>query len=235
MPCVSLISSKFGQRRKPPTVATKGSLYFNGTSTSNLSIPNDIDLRMGTGDFTIEWYQYLQSGSGNANPRVFSIGSYSTASIAVSIEGANDTSRIFYVWVSGANNMGSADYTNKWIHFAISRSGTSLRVFKDGTQIGNTLTNSTNFNNTTQALRIGNETTTSTGASFKGYITNFRIVKGTALYTANFTKPSSPLTAVSGTVLLLLATDDANKNVDSSSAAKTVTNSSVTWNSLSPF
>ena len=232
-----MIGGKFGQRRKAPTPSgANGSLYFNGTSTSNLSIPNDIDLRMGTGNFTIEWYQYLQSGSGNSNPRVFSIGSYSSASIAVSIEGGVDTSRTFYAWVSGANNMETAtNYTNQWIHFAISRSGTSLRVFKNGTQIGSTLTNSTNFSEAAQALRIGNETTVSTGAAFKGYITNFRIVKGTALYTANFTKPSSPLTSVSGTVLLLLAASDATKNTDSSGLGKTVTNNSVTWNALNPF
>jgi hypothetical protein len=38
---------------------------------------------------------------------------------------------------------------------------------------------------------------------FEGNITQFRIVKGTAIYTADFTRPSLPLTPVPGTILIL--------------------------------
>lgn len=239
MPIVASLAGKaaYGRPQRAALAAPAslgGSMSFSGTSTSNLSIPNDVDFRMGTGDFTIEWFQYMLS-TNNSAPRIFSIGTYSTASIAVSIEGSA-ASRTFYAWISGANSIESGqNYNNQWIHFAITRSGTSLRIFKNGTQIGTTLTNSTNFNDTTHALRIGNETSTSTIAAFNGYITNFRWVKGTALYTSNFARPSTPLTSVPGTILLLLSTNSGTVTADSSGFGKTVSNNNVTWNSASPF
>ncbi len=227
-------SFNFG-RPTPQTVAsTGGSLLFSGAQTANLSIANDIDFRNGSGDFTIEWFQYATT-VGNSFPRIFSIGNFPSQSIAVSQEGS-DTSRTFYAWMSSFNAIESGqNYTNTWIHFAVCRSGTSLRVFKNGTQIGTTLTNSTTFNNTTDVLRIGNESTVSSGAAFRGYITNFRWTKGVALYTSNFPRPSAPLTASANTSLLLLATTSGTATTDSSGKNKTVTNNNITWSSLTPF
>jgi hypothetical protein len=42
---------------------------------------------------------------------------------------------------------------------------------------------------------------------FHGYVSNLRILKGTALYTSDFTVPTSPLTAVANTQLLLSGTN----------------------------
>jgi len=232
MPFAGSVEGKMAFGR--PSAPKGGSLLFDGTASSNLSVPNDVDFRNGTGDFTIEWFQYATT-VGNSFPRLFSIGSYAGQSIAVSQEGS-DASRTFYAWISGANIIESAqNYSNTWVYFALCRQGTNFRVFKNGTQIGTTLTNSTNFNDTTNALRIGNETNTSEVAAFKGYITNFRWTKGVALYTSNFTRPSAPFTASANTSLLLLATSNATASTDSSGKNKTVTNNSVTWNALTPF
>jgi len=235
MPFVGSVEGKvaFGRPTTIATVSNGGSLFFDGTTAVNLSIPNDVDFRNGTGDFTIEWFQYATT-VGNPYPRIFSIGSNPSQSIAVSEEG-NDSLRDFYLWVSGANRIESANYTGAWIYFAVCRSGSSLRIFKNGTQIGSTLSNTTNFNNTSSALCIGNETGPSTIAAFKGYITNFRWTKGVALYTSNFTKPSAPLTASANTSLLLLASTAGTATRDSSGKNKTVTNGGATWSSLNPF
>jgi hypothetical protein len=211
------------------TLTPSGAMSFAGTSTSFLNIGNDIDFRLRTGDFTIEWFQY-QTATGSF-PRVFSIGTYSSASIAVSIEGGS-----FYLWVGGSFVLSaSITFLNQWVHFAICRSGTSLRVFRNGTQIGSTVTNSTDINDTVNAFTIGNETTKSAGASFPGLITNFRWVKGSALYTANFTRPTSVLQDVTNTKLLLIASSAATVSTDTSSTPKTVTNSNVTYSSSTPF
>ena len=221
--------------KKVLSVATGGSMSFSGASTSNLSIPNDADFRFGTGNFTIEWFQYLDSTTGSF-PRVFSIGTYAGPSIAVSLEGSS-SSRTFYFWGSGALAFGtiSSGLNNTWNHFAITRDGTNLKVFRNGTQFGTTRTNSTDFNNTTFALRIGNETSVSSAAAFKGQITDFRWVKGVALYTSNFVVPTAPLSATPETKLLLLATDAASVSNDSSGNGKVVTNNSVAYSSTTPF
>jgi hypothetical protein len=72
-----------------------GSLLFGGVSNSNLSISNDIDFRMESEDFTIEWFQY-QTDS-NSFPRIFAIGNFPSTSIGVSIEG-----NTFFFWASGS-------------------------------------------------------------------------------------------------------------------------------------
>ncbi len=207
-----------------------GSLLFGGVSNSNLSISNDIDFRMESEDFTIEWFQY-QTDS-NSFPRIFAIGNFPSTSIGVSIE-----SNTFYFWSNGSFiNFGNIfPYKNQWVHFAITRQGSNLRVFKNGQQIGSTTTNSTNFNNTTSVLRIGNESTTSNGASFGGNITNFHWVKGFAKYTSNFSVPTINITTLSETKLLLLANVENEPTKDSSPLNKTLTNNNVTWSSLIPF
>lgn len=206
-----------------PAFDLVGTMSFSGVATSNLLVTNTASLRMETGDFTIEWYQYQTDN--NSFPRIFSIGSFPTANIGVSLESGS-----FYYWDNGtARAMGSlGTYKNEWVHFAVSRQSGTLRTFKNGTLLATRANTTTNYTNTS-GLRIGNETNTSAGASYGGYLTNFRIVKGTALYTSNFTRPSETLTAVANTSLLLLATDLANVSADSSGLNQTVTNNSVTW------
>lgn len=220
---------KAGRAKAPVVPVTNGgSMLLAGTASSYLTIANDADLRFGTGDFTIEWWQY-QTDS-NSAPRPFSIGTYPSASIAVSIE-----SGTFYFWNGGARNMGAVSLKNAWHHIAVTRSGTSTRIFIDGVQKGSTLVDSNNYNDTTSTLRIGNESSASTGAGFGGNITNFHWVKGTAKYTANFTPSTTPLTAVSNSKLLLRATDSGSLLTDSSGLGKTVSNNNVTWSSSTPF
>jgi hypothetical protein len=222
MPFVSSVPGKFGFGRSTfvvPTPSQGGSLVFAGTTTSFLSVANDADFRFGTGDFTISWWQNMTAGA--SFPRVFSMGSFPSATIGVSIEGST-----FYFWIGGgANSFGSVSVIGTWNFFAITRSGTSVRVFLNGTQIGTTLTSSYNFNDLTNALTIGNEGAKSSGAAFRGNITNFNWVKGTAQYTANFTKPTTPTTTTANTKLLLLATTSDTATTDSSGAGKTVSNS----------
>ena len=222
------------KKSTPPAVlALDGAIEFNGTDTSNLSIGNDTNLAVGTSQFTIEWYQYQTDSM--SWPRIFAIGTVpGSNSIGVSIE-----SGIFYFWINGSpysfgSAMSTSVYKNKWVHFAVSRDvSNNIRVFRDGSQLGSTVVNNYNFNNTSTALRIGNETITSTNSSYGGWLSNFRWVKGTALYTANFNRPLTPLTNVAGTELLLLATTNGTVTTDSSSRARTVTANNVTWQAFS--
>jgi hypothetical protein len=212
-----------------PPVVVGGSLQFAGTATSNLTITNNSSLRMETGDFTVEWWQYQTDSS--PFPRVFQMGSFPSANIGVSIEGG-----AFYFWANGSAIFGRSvtPYKNAWVHFAVTRQGTNLRLFKNGDQVGTVVFNNTNFNNTTNLLCIANEATASNGAAFGGYITNFHLVKGLAKYTSTFNMPTSPFDVLPNTTLLLKAITTDTATIDAS-GLNTITNNNVAWSSLTPF
>ena len=86
----------------------------------------------------------------------------------------------------------------KWVHIAASRSGGTLRLYQDGIEVTSA---SDSANLTETQLNIGDTTGGSSG-SMHGFISNVRILKGTGLYTSNFTPPTSPLTNISNTVFL---------------------------------
>jgi len=214
----------------PVPILTSGSISFNGNSTSFLTINNDIDFRMGAGDFTIEWFQFQTDN--NSFPRVFQMGSFPNATIGVSIEFGT-----FYFWANGsANSFGNVGvFKNNWVHFAVTRTGNILRCFKNGFQQGNNLNNTTNFTNTTNNLTIANELTKSNSAAFGGLITNFHWVKGFSKYISNFNIPQIPILPLPETKLLLLASNNDNFLSDSSGLNKNVINSNTSWNTNNPF
>ena len=86
-----------------------------------------------------------------------------------------------------------------WFHVAVTRSGSTCRMFINGKQVDST-TNSRDLTHG-NILSIGAQRTTGTNY-YDGRISDLRIVKGTAVYTSNFTPPATPLTAISGTSLL---------------------------------
>ncbi len=212
--------------------SSNGSILFSGTTSTYLTLPaNDNQLLFRTGDFTVEWWQY-QTDS-NAAPRIFSFGTYPTATFGVSIEGGT-----FYLWINGAaNNIGSVGtYKNVFTHFAVTRSGTTIKVFKNGTQLGSNLTSSYDFNDTTNNLRIGNEQSLTNNAAFGGNLKGFNWVKGTALYSSSFTPNYNSISPHADTHLLLNVSDSSNLVTDSSGLGKTVTNTGCTFSSIThPF
>ena len=126
-------------------------------------------------------------------------------------------------WYSAGNLSGvTATYTfntGQWYHLAVSRDSSNVhRVFINGVQVLST-TDSDSI--TMTDFCIGAQSTGSTTDDiWTGYISNFRIVNGTALYTSNFTVPTKSLTAVPNTTLL---TCQGNTIADASSSALSIT------------
>jgi hypothetical protein len=203
-PSISITPSSGGSFVNPPltigsavTVVAQSpftgggnSYQFASSTNSFIGTPGSSDWAVGTGDFTIEWF--VRQTTANSNPRSFSIGTYSTATIANSIEGG-----IFYYWANNGFRYSNSAGTilNTWVHFAIVRQSNITKIYKDGNLLGSQITDNNNITNTSTALTIGNETTKSTASSLIGTLTNFRWVKGLAVYTGNFTRPTSALTA----------------------------------------
>jgi hypothetical protein len=137
--------------------------------------------------------------------------------------------------LGGAFLIGTAIVTDDiWHHVAIVRSGGNITLYVDGAIDG---TYSSSFTVDYTNFAIGSNPSDG-GASiqqlaYQGLITNLRIVKGTAVYTSSFTVPTTALTTISGTQLLLLNGD--TEFVDGSSNQFTITNSgSVTLSTTAP-
>jgi len=195
-----------------PFSPTRWSGYFDG-SGDYLSVADNAALQMGSGDFTIEFWLNFSSLTGYQT--LFNKGYTSAGSLLFQTDNGNGRMRI-YIGSSNVISETGTGSTNTWIHYALVRSGTTLTLYRDGTSSGSA-TNSTNINNAS-TLYIGSSVTTSPDYPFTGYISNLRIVKGTAVYTSNFTPPTAPLTAITNTSLLLNFTnggiiDNASKNV----------------------
>ena len=186
-----------------------GSGYFVGTTDSLLTPSSSTAWSFGTGEFTIEFWMYptalsLTSGIIISN-WTSAAGSYITGQWEF---GCNNTSsgQLVFNWATGASAVSSINSganlptLNTWQHVAIVRSGTTVTIYLNGTSVGSG-TMSTTLG-ATGTLGVGYQQV-NTAQNFVGYLSNVRIVKGTAVYTTTFTPPTSPLTAISGTTFLL--------------------------------
>jgi len=154
-------------------------------STGALTLPSTALLEL-TGDFTIEFWVYAVQDRGRllgfsaANSR-FEINQNSTAET-----GANAYKA--YVYNAGVelfDNVSFGFANQVWHHVALTRSGTSLRLFGGGTLYA------TRENSGTFTVN-GIAGQSSSFIYFDGYIDDLRITKGVARYTANFTPPTAP-------------------------------------------
>ena len=106
---------------------------------------------------------------------------------------------------------------NQWHHIAITRQGTTWKLFVDGQIKAMTSGVTANIIAQGSSMLIGAATGNPGGtAPFNGYISNFRLINGRSLYTYNFTPPLGTLTAVANTAVLLSETTSANVLTDAS-------------------
>lgn len=217
----------------PPPVETGGSISLAGHgSLQFMTVDPSADWALGTGDFTIEWFQKMDVAASSSNARLFSVAIWPTAAIGVSLENS-DT---FYVWINAnmieAGN--SLTFDAQWLHMAVVRESGQLSVYMAGTRI-HTEANSDDVADSGDPLYIG--TQGDLDGKFGGLITNFHWVKGTALYSgASITVPTQPISPVANTKLLLLAMSDPTIINDSSGLDKPVTlNGAATWSAETPF
>ena len=178
-----------------PTIPISYSGYFDGTG-DYLRVPTTTALSFGTGDFTVECWVYKTSAQtssiidgrvdpGGAAPWAFFI----------------DASNFPYFYQGTSYTSTVAVTLNSWTHIAVARSSGTLKIFVNGVQ-GFTGSITTNLDRTAGAFIGVSANTTTPAGYYIGYMSNLRVVKGTALYTTAFTPPTAPLTAISGTSLL---------------------------------
>ena len=200
--------------------------YFDG-SGDYLQAGTSANLALGSGDFTIEGWFFCTGYNGGA-------ALYSTINTYPS-----STGLLFYISnlgvytidVNGTILTGSGTATlNTWVHYAVVRNSNTITIYINGSSIG-TVSSSTNYSD--QYAVIGRTGAGSASNYFLGYISNTRMVKGTAVYTSSFIPSTTPLTAITNTQLL---TCQSNRFIDTSSNAFTITkNGDTSVQRFSPF
>ena len=168
---VDTAQSKFGGA----SALISGSSYCDITSIS--------DFAFGTGAFTIDcWMRFANV---TATQFVFHTGGGTDDTIVLFL---NSSSKLI-MFASNADRItgGTSLSVDTWYHIELARSGSSTKLFLNGTQEGSTYTDSTNY--TATSVRIGGSGTGNRWAD------EVRVINGTAAHTTTFTPPTTPYSA----------------------------------------
>ncbi len=185
---ISTAQSKFGG----------ASALFDGTG-DRLTVTSAGDFGF-AGDFTLEgWFRIS-----------FFASQFFFFDFRLSTDGSVVKPTLYYTsssggsiryFVNGADRITTTSFastTNTWYHIALCKSGTSTKLFINGTQDGSTYTDSNSYVNSNCA--IGDYA--GGGYGLNGYMDEIRF-SNTARYTANFTAPTAAFTDDTNTILLL--------------------------------
>jgi hypothetical protein len=165
---VSTAEKKFGTGSLSIGFGSSG--YIDTPASSTFSFP---------GDFTIECWAKFDASQSTATSALFELNDYQ--------DGILVRSDNTYVNAASIGWTGLVD--TSWKHLAITRSGSTVRWFRDGTVDAYAYTTSSTINSVNGKLRFGANIHTGGGSPMKGYIDEIRVTKGVARYTANFTAP----------------------------------------------
>jgi hypothetical protein len=174
-----------------------GSILFAGTGDT-LSVPDSDDFNLGSGDFTIDYWIFYTSGGNQDAGHIRQNGGAGNDGWSIqSTVGGNISFR------TNGNTDFLASFTpaaTTWAHMAFVRSGNTIAVYKDGTQL-NSAAFSTTIVDSADNLEVGQGTTWSSSwvqsslFPLNGQIDELRISKGIARWTSNFTPPTAAFTS----------------------------------------
>lgn len=221
------VTEQFGPYHADGIVSYSG--YFDGTD-DYLNAGTNTAFAFGTGNFTIECWFYDNGTSVNSAVLVGSSNYGTGTNVQLYYNGV--TNSLVYLGQTGLTITASTNVVeNIWNHVAIVRSGTIVTLFLNGVSVGS-VTDGNNITSTI-AMCVGATANANGNTFFKGYISNVRIVKGTAVYTANFTPSIRPLTAITGTSLLTC--QDTTFKDNSTNNFTVTANGNVTGSLNNPF
>ena len=207
-----------------------------GTSSNNywLEYNHNSAFSPGTNSWTHEAWIYPTGSMSDA-------GIYSTGPHGSKWSSLHMTSQtnIKYVIANGSGTQwnytaSNAVNANQWNHVAlVRRFGTDIKLYVNGSAVH---TNTSNPSVTMGSMdgavfKLGKERFLNSGGAFHGLISNYRYVNGTAVYTANFTPPTEPLTNIANTVILHYGVT----NSGTTGSVGNPTNYNVTESTSNPF
>ena len=172
------------------------SLLLDGDS-DYIQVADHDSFDFGAGDFTAEcWIRFAALG----NNTIFSHwanGTASSMSYYLTYFNSSGILRLGHYLSGNADTSYSwSPSTGTWYHIALERSGTTLKVYIDGTSVISVSASTTALRDSEDPFRVGVFNDGSTGSPsldwyFNGHIDDLRITKGLARYGTNFTPPTS--------------------------------------------
>lgn len=167
------------------TVKRNGAAAGDFRRLGSVLAPSGMDF--GTGDLTVECWIYWNTASGSQQWGAFQLSTpsgYSATNQNIAVFANTGSTYAFYF--GSFLSTSAAITTGVWSHLAICRAGTTVRFFVNGVQI-HSITSSFNF--TGAAGVIGGYYNSSYDGDL--LLDDFRVTKGVALYTSNFTPPAA--------------------------------------------
>jgi hypothetical protein len=217
--------------------------YFDGNG-DYLTLADNAAFELGAGDFTIEaWIYptaYANLNNGVYYSDIFSKDQNLLREFGFYISGtASSYTALRFIGFSNNTTftdiIGTQTFNlNTWYHVAAVRSGNNVYLYVNGVQVNSTTAFSQTIQDTASVVYVGARLFDASNLYyFPGHISNLRLVKGTAVYTANFTPPTTPLTAITNTSLLCLQD---NRFKDNSTNAFAITvNGDTRISKFAPF
>jgi len=182
------------------------SVYFDRTGDYLTVAAASPAFNFGIGNFTIEaWVQSLNPAE---NASLIIMANYTTWAANSIYFGKHSSSPMLGRVAFWVNNFSASVQllddpdmlTSEWTHYAVVRNGDTWTMYRNGSAVS-TATWAGNPVSVDTIWNIGGHGG-GTALTWNGFISNARVVKGSARYTSNFSVPSAPLTAVTGTSLL---------------------------------
>ena len=193
------------------TKITDGAVSFDGSGDS-LILTDDGGLDPGSGDFTLECFINTNNISGERHYPIIQKGNTAANNSYDWRLYFNDTvSGTSHLWFDAQCNStyrgipsgGTNLAVGRWYHAAVTRQSGTFRLFLDGILQGSNSDTTDALDNDYTQIEIGFNDLGGAGDTYlDGYVSNVRFVKGTALYTSNFTPPTRALTNITNTTLL---------------------------------
>mgnify|MGYP001387203593 FL=1 len=188
--------SPFAPSAEYDSAVNGGSGYFDG-SGDYLRLPSSSDFDF-SGNFTIEVWLYLDDVSTSRTV----LGTCANIGGRGGIYfGTSSTNFIFFEYITNTTILTAPITRYQWNHVAAVRNGVSITMYINGTSVAST-TFSNSFSGDSANGGIGGFYSNPGVYYFNGYMSDMRVVNGTAVYTSNFTPPTAPLTKVTNTKLL---------------------------------
>jgi hypothetical protein len=169
-------------------------------------------IELGSGDFTIEAWVFVDSESSGTRPiaSAYDLAPTPTpfAKWLFYVDGDGTLSFLAENAAQGQWTLqciGAEVQTDEWVHVAVTRSNGSLHLFVDGVEDTNSVSNADLNIPSADITAVGKLVENGAGAAhFAGYIDEFRIVQGEAIFTGNYTPATAPYSdaSVAGTTIL---------------------------------